>query len=87
LQEQLRNIMKYAKATSVEVEVAVEDEQLEMLIADNGIGFDVEKAKGGIGLANMRRRTELFSGHIDIESSIGKGCTITVNIPLKDQLH
>jgi len=82
LQEQLRNILNHAGATSIAVSVTVIDEILHMKVTDNGVGFDAKKVKNGIGLANMRRRTELFSGNFEIESLVGYGCTITVDIPL-----
>ena len=82
LQEQLRNILKHAGASIIKVAVTVINEVLHMKVTDNGIGFDTKNMKNGIGLANMRRRAELFSGNFEIESSVGCGCTITVNIPL-----
>jgi len=82
LQEQLRNILNHARATSIAVSVTVIDEILHMKVTDNGVGFDAKKVKNGIGLANMRRRTELFSGNFEIASLAGDGCTITVDIPL-----
>ncbi len=82
LQEQLRNILKHAGATIIKVAVIVFDDTLHMKVTDNGVGFDAKKVKKGIGLANMRRRAELFSGNFEIESSVGCGCTITVDIPL-----
>jgi PAS domain S-box-containing protein len=81
LQEQLRNILKHAGATLIKVEVLVNDDVLHMKVTDNGVGFDAKKVKKGIGLANMRRRAELFSGNFEIESAMGCGCTITVDIP------
>jgi signal transduction histidine kinase len=53
-----------------------------MEITDNGIGFDNSIAKQGIGLANMKRRTELFSGKFEINTLPGNGCTILIDIPL-----
>ncbi|MBC7935940.1 MAG: PAS domain S-box protein [Rhizobacter sp.] len=82
LQEQLRNILKYAKATTIEVNVLIYNYKLKMQITDNGIGFDKSTAKNGIGLANMRRRTELFSGKFEIHTSPGSGCSIIIDIPL-----
>jgi PAS domain S-box-containing protein len=82
LQEQLRNILKYAKATIIEVDVLIYNHKLKMQITDNGIGFDIDTAKSGIGLANMKRRAELFSGKFEIETSPGKGCSIIIDIPL-----
>ncbi len=83
LQEQIRNIIKHAKATSISIIGTIKDAALLMTIKDDGIGFDINKTKSGIGLANIKRRTEVFLGHFSIESSIGKGCTLTVKVPLQ----
>ena len=82
LQEQVGNIFKHSKATSIEVSVAIKGQLLQMTTTDNGIGFDVDEVKGGIGLANMNRRSELLSGSCTINTAIGKGCAILVEIPL-----
>ena len=82
LQEQLKNIIKYAKATHIKVKVLLTNNSLMMEISDNGKGFDTNKVREGIGLANMKRRTELFLGKFNIVSSPGNGCTVTVTIPL-----
>lgn len=82
LQEQFRNIIKYAQATAITVNGYLSKETLVMTIADNGVGFDVMKIKGGIGLANIKRRTELFLGKFIIDTSIGNGCTLIVEVPL-----
>ncbi len=81
VQEQLRNIQKYAQATMIELTLRIDNNHLLMCIADNGKGFDKSKIKSGIGLANMRRRTELFAGKLDVISSPGNGCIIEVSIP------
>jgi PAS domain S-box-containing protein len=86
LQEQLRNILKYARATVIEVDVLIYKNKLKMKISDNGVGFNVGTIKGGIGLANMKRRAELFSGKFEIDSSPGNGCIIVIDIPLQDNL-
>lgn len=83
LQEQLRNIEKYASATEIKIFVLVRNENLYMTTADNGIGFIMDRQKKGIGFANMKRRVELFNGDIQIDTSPGKGCKIVINIPLK----
>jgi signal transduction histidine kinase len=63
----------------------VKNKKLKMRIADDGIGFDINAAKGGIGLSNMRRRVELFYGKFDIFSSPGHGCELVIDIPLKPE--
>ena len=82
LQEQLRNIMKYAKGSTIEVDVTATKKKLRMRIADDGVGFDVNSVKGGIGLPNIKRRVELFSGRFEIYSAPGKGTEIMISIPL-----
>ena len=83
LQEQLRNIFKYAEATTIDITVVMNKKYLRMRIADDGVGFDMQLIKDGIGLANMKRRTELFSGKFNIVSTPGEGCEITVDIPIE----
>lgn len=82
LQEQLRNIQKYANATMIEVDVLIHRDRLKMRVSDNGVGFDVKSVKRGIGFANMKRRAELFTGEFEITSLPGNGCEIIVDIPL-----
>jgi PAS domain S-box-containing protein len=83
LQEQLRNILKYAKCKNIEVDLLVSNHKLKMRIADDGVGFDIPAVKGGIGLSNMKRRVELFDGRFDLYSSPGNGCELVIDIPLK----
>ncbi len=83
LQEQLRNISKHAKATKIKVAITINNNILQMLIEDNGVGFDMKTGKGGIGLANMNRRVQLFSGNFVIDSSVGNGCEIIVEVPIE----
>lgn len=84
LQEQLRNISKYANATNIPVDVSCTNKKIKMTVSDNGVGFDPESVKGGIGFTNMRRRVELFDGTLTIQSAKRQGCTITIEIPLKE---
>jgi PAS domain S-box-containing protein len=85
LQEQLRNILKYAGGANIEVDVLINKNKLKMRISDDGAGFEVAKVKGGIGLSNMKRRVELFSGKFEIFSSPGNGCEIIIDIPLHNE--
>lgn len=86
LQEQLNNVQKYAKARVINIELAKTKSTLIMRITDNGVGFDVSKRINGIGITNMKRRSELFSGKLEISSSPGNGCELSVSIPLKKAL-
>lgn len=83
LQEQLRNILKYAQCKNIEVDLLISNNKIKMRIADDGVGFDINAGKGGIGLSNMKRRVELFDGRFGVYSSPGNGCELVIDIPLK----
>lgn len=83
LQEQLNNIVKYSKAKKVDVQLTCVDNKARLFIADDGIGFDPAAVKNGIGLENIRRRTKLFNGHVEISSAPGKGCKVLVELPVQ----
>ncbi len=84
LQEQLNNILKYANATAILVQGLIKDHTLILSINDNGVGFNYDYTRTGIGLSNMRRRAELFNGKLIIDTSPGKGCTLSIEVPLKE---
>jgi two-component system, NarL family, sensor histidine kinase UhpB len=81
VQEQLTNIVKYAKAKKVVVTLNTDDCHLFLSIADNGVGFDTTQKSKGIGLKNISSRVEFYSGNINIISAPGQGCTLEVYIP------
>jgi two-component system sensor histidine kinase UhpB len=87
LQEQLRNIINHSGCTDIEVNLFVCHNLLHMRIADNGIGFEVNDIKQGIGLANMKRRAELFSGKLHINTSPGQSCEVMIIIPMAKQVN
>ncbi len=82
LQEQLRNIDKYAQATEIKIFLFIKKDNLYMTTVDNGVGFVMDPEKHGIGFANMQRRVEFFKGDIEINTAPGQGCKITITIPL-----
>ncbi|MGN6267560.1 MAG: PAS domain S-box protein [Ginsengibacter sp.] len=82
LQEQLRNIHKYACCQRIEVDLIVRNNKIKMRIADNGVGFDINAVKGGIGISNMRRRVKLYNGELEIFTAPGEGCELNIEIPL-----
>lgn len=83
-QESLSNIIKHADATHVRIAIVYLPEAFEMIIADDGRGFDQENSSGGgIGLMNMKQRVEVMNGTLNIASAPGSGTTITIKIPYK----
>lgn len=85
LQEQVNNIIKYSQANVIEVKVTLSENSIKMNIFDNGNGFDTQLTRKGTGLANMKKRAEIFSGFFTVNSSLGNGCEIIVEIPLKNE--
>lgn len=84
LQEQMRNILKYAEGKNIDISGRCTTSSLQLIIKDDGIDFNPNTIKSGIGLANMKRRAELFGGKMNIDSDLGNGCSITVDIPLAE---
>lgn len=82
IQVQLSNIIKHARAKNVTIRLR-KTNNLELTVADDGIGFIPGKKTSGIGLRNIRNRIEFYNGEIVISSEPGKGCSLTVTIPLR----
>lgn len=84
IQEALTNIIKYAKADQVVITFKSNENRLEFTISDNGIGFNPENTKEGIGLKNMRFRIRNINGTLDLKSS-NKGTLISGGFPLSSE--
>lgn len=82
VQESLQNINKYSQALNAGVEILKKDDNLSIIVTDDGIGFDPEKAKGGIGLRNLRKRADDLKGTLNITSQSGKGASVEIVFPL-----
>jgi signal transduction histidine kinase len=81
IQEQINNIVKHASPRKIDISVQAEYNALHIEMKDDGKGFDVNMKRKGIGLSNMMNRIESFNGQMLIESSIGKGCSVQIDIP------
>lgn len=82
VQEALTNAVKHAEAKRVDVTVEGGDDKIQIVIRDDGRGFDLSLVTGGRGLLGMRERIELFGGTINVNSEPGKGTEITATVPL-----
>jgi len=83
IQESLQNINKYANATNVKVELKKQENNIILTINDDGVGFNVNLKKKGIGLQNMISRAKECNGEFNVKSKKGEGTTVMVTIPLE----
>jgi ligand-binding sensor domain-containing protein/two-component sensor histidine kinase len=79
--EAINNAAKYALCNNVEIILARQNGTLELLIKDDGIGFDATETTSSNGLKNMKSRAEALNGKIIITSANGKGTSINLKIP------
>ena len=80
IQELLNNIMKHAAATQAFVQLIRENNRLNVVVEDNGKGFDttlLENSKGA-GWINIRSRVDYLKGQLDINSDAGKGTLVNI---------
>jgi two-component system sensor histidine kinase UhpB len=85
VQEQINNILKHSKAKNVFVHLSTTKNQHVLMVRDDGMGFDTTKKTKGIGFRNIKNRVDFYDGTVTIISSPGKGCTLEVAIPIKQQ--
>jgi signal transduction histidine kinase len=91
-EEALNNARKHAQATHIWVRLKQAGDELALLeIEDDGVGFDSEAveanydSRGSLGMVNMRERTELVNGVLQLESVPGKGTRISILVPLSEE--
>jgi signal transduction histidine kinase len=82
LQEALTNVAKHAEAASVWVTVKRLDGVIELMVADDGKGIDLESGGDGYGLVGMRERIDLVGGSLEIEPGPAGGTSIRALIPI-----
>lgn len=90
VQEALTNAARHAEADQIDVRTTLNDEELLITIADDGVGFDLEDATGeggGLGLLGMQERVDTVGGTLQIDSAPGTGTRITVHLPRKEGSH
>jgi signal transduction histidine kinase len=89
-QEAFSNIAKHANASNISMQLLRIDSSVVLIVEDDGRGFNRERstrsqpAAHGFGLISMRERSELLGGSFDVDSTVGKGTTIRVTIPVNE---
>ena len=84
IQELMNNILKHSKASEVLVQLNRTENNLNIVIEDNGVGFNIEsaKTKDGMGLKNIETRVKKLNGKVFIDSGKGRGTTTIIDIPV-----
>lgn len=80
--ESLDNILKYSKATEVLIQLNKFENEINVIVEDDGIGFNIDNIRSGAnGLDNLKNRIKLLNGELDIYSEPNEGTSINFNIP------
>jgi len=83
--EALNNALKHARAHNVKISIHFVEKQMEVMVEDDGIGFDTnQKSSGGLGTRTMRERAELLGGQLLINSVPRQGACVHFKIQLED---
>jgi len=82
VKETLNNVVRHAQASEVEFRIVVTETTLEIVIADNGKGFEPRSANRGNGLKNIRGRLAKLGGSCAVDSLVGRGTTVRICLPL-----
>jgi signal transduction histidine kinase len=80
-QEALTNARKHGAATRVNVDLWEDDSNVHLTVQDDGHGFDMNSKGQGFGLVGITERVELLQGELEINSTPGKGTTLSVTVP------
>lgn len=90
IQEILNNIIKHSNATSVKIHLHETETEFAIFVTDNGNGFNFEtvasppELKLTSGLSSLQQRVDFLDGDLEIESNVGEGCKIKVNLKIKN---
>jgi signal transduction histidine kinase len=82
VQEALSNVSRHSRATHVELALSYKADRVEVVVADNGCGFDQDARPGGVGLRSIRERIESLGGVVGIESLPDCGTRLSVRLPI-----
>ncbi len=84
IQEFLSNVIKHAKADTLEVSLNYKEKVLEVNASDNGVGFDVAEKYHSSGMQTMKERAKLLGATYQLDSEKGKGTKLFIKYPYKN---
>jgi len=85
IQEFINNALKHSRANNLQFEFTCGKKTVQIILIDNGIGFDLKKLPDrGMGLNNVRSRIRPYNGEVEIISKPGKGTRYAISIPIQN---
>ena len=82
--ELITNVIKHSRAEMINIDIAAHENELTIIVFDNGIGFDPQKTSENLGFSQIRSRTLLYDGMFEIDSNKNNGTTITACFKLNN---
>ncbi|APZ47135.1 sensor histidine kinase [Polaribacter reichenbachii] len=84
IQELVTNIIKHADAKNATINISLYDKNLNIIIEDDGKGFDIKKVNlnNGMGISSIKTRVEHLNGTFKVDATLGKGSSIIIDIPI-----
>ncbi len=82
MQECIQNALKHSAATKLDISMICDNNEADIIIEDNGSGFNINEINYGTGLKNIQLRVEFLNGSAEINSTPGKGTVVAIYIPL-----
>jgi signal transduction histidine kinase len=86
IQEAFKNIFEFANAQQLFVQITDKAEGLQLIIEDDGVGFEYDFDNMGIGIKKIYNRVVAHAGTLDVQTSIGKGCRLDIYFPMQNSL-
>ena len=83
VQEMVSNALKHSRADHLTIQLTRSEDAINLIVEDNGIGFDPKKVEEGMGMGNLRQRAAEFKGVVNIDSRKGRGTSISVDLPVR----
>lgn len=84
IQELLQNSLKHAEAKEIMVQITRTDNQVALLVEDDGKGFDPKNTKKGMGTDNLARRAQFLKGELSVQTAPGQGTSTLITVPIPE---
>ncbi|MFZ1689250.1 MAG: ATP-binding protein [Flavobacteriales bacterium] len=82
VQECVSNVMKHAHAKELTIQLTRTTAALNMLVEDDGRGFEMTAIEAGLGMSNIRERAAAYNGSVNVDSRPGRGTSVSIDLPL-----